>query len=725
MFYRVIAAGCAGVILSLAVHGAENPPPSASHRDTASRGIARPASIHSLHPVSITAQRLINRLSDTPKPITTVSRAQIESINPSTIFDVLDTVPGLSIARSGGLEGQISLRGLNSNYYHSPLFIDGDRFKGRNTLEYLLIEPEDIASVEVVRGPAAEAYGSEAVGGVVALTTYHAIPDGGDFRVTGGNVSTGFATVNDAVQAHGDLEASGHGLGFRLSLTGREAGNYQTPEGVARNSDYKTGGVGLDTAYDVDPSDHLDLTLRAEYVSAGRAGGLGGAPGYPYVQQRDRLQDQMIRLAYNRERSLGPFRQVSADLFFDNFYGEIPSIQRTTPGIVKDNISWVVGPSVVGGNVLGAIPWADGHSSLGLDFFQEMRPAGSQSYSETERLNAAGQVTSISVTPRQQTTPGDSQLNVGIFADNVWMPDSAWTATLGARVDGFHTTTGTTPLVAPALEPLYAADRDTNNYAETVSLGVIRHIGPILDLVADAGTLFRMPSDTELFSASVSGTGYSLPNPALKPEHGDAVEGGFRLHGARASMSATAYYDRFRDFVETVPVTYLGTSSTQPQNVERASLEGVEAEWDILLSHRIGLFGTLTYTRATNLLTGVPLAYVAPLNGRGGLSYTPASGDYSVNGTIEWAAAKTRIDPTQEYPTDGYAVLGLGAVLRLDRLVDDPGLGDTRLILTADNLLNTAYRSGATYANVAYPVSLTNPLLEPGRNITVTIRHRF
>jgi hemoglobin/transferrin/lactoferrin receptor protein len=361
---------------------------------------------------------------------------------------------------------------------------------------------------------------------------------------------------------------------------------------------------------------------------------------------------------------------------------------------------------------------------MGVDFFQEMRPAGSQSYSDTEHLNAAGQVTSISVTPRHQTTPGDTQLNVGVFSDNVWTPNEAWAATLGVRIDGFHTTTGTSPVVAPALAPLYAADRDTNNFAETVSLGVIRHLGQALDLVADAGTLFRMPSDTELFSAGISGTGYSLPNPALKPEHGDAVEGGFRVHGARASMSATAYYDRFRDFVETVPVTYLGTASTQPQNVQRASLEGVEAAWNVLLSRRIAFFGTLTYTRATNLLTGAPLAYVAPVNGRGGLSYTPASGDYGVHGTIEWAAAKTRIDPTQEYPTDGYAVLGLGAVLRLDRLVD-PGLGDTRLILTADNLLNTTYRSGATYANIAYPVSLTNPLLEPGRNIAVTVRHRF
>src|ERR1700744_883121 len=156
--------------------------------------------------VEVTGTRAAQRLSDTPKPVTFIDREKIDELNPTTIFDILQTVPGLSVSRSGGLEGQISLRGFNSNNYHSPLFIDGDRFKGRNTLEYLLLEPEDIARVEVIRGPAAEAYGSEAVGGVVLIGTAHATPTEGDFRLLGGAASLGFASVNDETQAHGDVE---------------------------------------------------------------------------------------------------------------------------------------------------------------------------------------------------------------------------------------------------------------------------------------------------------------------------------------------------------------------------------------------------------------------------------------------------------------------------------------------------------------------------------------
>jgi outer membrane cobalamin receptor len=164
------------------------------------------SAVEDAQPLTVVGTRLADRVGDTAKPTTFIDRARIDELNPSTIFDVLDTVPGLSIARSGGLEGQISLRGFNSNYYHSPLFIDGDRFKGRNTLEYLLLEPEDIERVEVIRGPAAEAYGSEAVGGVVLINTRHAAPQDGAFEVTGGGQSLGFASVNDEVQAHGDVQ---------------------------------------------------------------------------------------------------------------------------------------------------------------------------------------------------------------------------------------------------------------------------------------------------------------------------------------------------------------------------------------------------------------------------------------------------------------------------------------------------------------------------------------
>lgn len=677
----------------------------------------------SLDTVIVTGTRMAQRLEDTPKPATFIDREQIDEINPSTIFDILQTVPGLSVSRSGGIEGQISLRGFNSNNYHSPLFIDGDRFKGRNTLEYLLLEPEDMARVEVIRGPAAEAYGSEAVGGVVLLTTYHGVPQGGDFQITGGGTSMGYSTVGNGAQAHYDLEMAGDNLGVRLSLNGRDAGDYQTPEGVAHNSDYKTGNVSADIAYAIDPSQKIDFSAREISLEAGRAGGIGGSPGYPLTRQRDILQAQTARLAYSGDYSDGVVRHLDADVFFDHFFGKIPNSNFTNPLQTTTSTSYVVGPTVVGGNILGLVPWDDVNSTIGLDWFDEMRPNGSQSIKETDKRNSAGQITSVTVGPRTQTTPGDTQVNIGIFADNVWNPSKRWVVTAGGRVDIFQTDTGTSPVAAPALAPLYADNQSRTVVAETGSLGLIYHWTSALDIVGNAGNVFRMPSDTELFSASAQATGYSLPNPALKPERGESVEGGLRLHAGAVTGGITAYYERYRDFVETVNVMYLGTLSTQSQNVQQVELTGAEGDINAKVSDDTALYGNFTYTRATDLMTSRPLPYIAPLHGTLGVRYAPDD-TYNLHGEIVWSEAKTRIDPKQEFPTAGFGVINLGADFSLDPYVGAP-LKNTRLVLSVDNLFNVAYRDGATYANLAYPQSMTNPLLEPGRNFTFTLRHRF
>jgi hemoglobin/transferrin/lactoferrin receptor protein len=676
--------------------------------------------------ITVTAVRRAQRLNDTAKPITFIDRQQIEALNPSSIFDVLQTVPGLSIARSGGIEGQISLRGFNSNNYHSPLFIDGDRFKGRNTLEYLLLEPEDLDRIEVIRGPAAEAYGSEAVGGVVNLTSFHPVPLDGPLRITGAGAMTSYATVNNAFSAHGDVEGGGDGLGFRLAVNGRHAGSYDTPEGVAHNSDYKDIGGSGNLAYALDDGEKLELSGRVEGVTAGRAGGIGGSPGYPFVTQRDdTLQVRMGRLAYSGDFSGGLFSHIDADVFVDDFYGKIPSVNNGTPLKTTYSTSYVVGPTMVGGNLIGTIPWAAGQTSIGTDWFDEMRPNGSQGFSQTVTYFPNGQVKSIQTTPRRQTTPGSTQANVGVFVDNAWNPSPEWTITASGRFDWFDTETGTSPVIASVLAPLYAQNASVIQTAATGSLGVVYHLTKVVDLVGTFGNLFREPSDTELFTASVQGAGYSLPNPALKPERGTSVEGGFRLHFAsNSNLSLTAYYDRYRDFVQAVPVVFDGLSSTQSQNVARAEIEGVEAEGQWQLTPVTSLFGNLTYTRATDLVKNIPLAYIAPLHGRVGAQYAQLETGYSLMAAMDWALSKTRIDPTQEYPSAGYAVFSLSAQLYLDKMLS-PRIGNTKLVLSVDNLFDAAYRSAATYANIAYAESMTNPLLEPGRNFTFTLRHRF
>ena len=86
-------------------------------------------------------------------------------------------------------------------------------------------------------------------------------------------------------------------------------------------------------------------------------------------------------------------------------------------------------------------------------------------------------------------------------------------------------------------------------------------------------------------------------------------------------------------------------------------------------------------------------------------------------------AAKSRIDAAQEFQTAGYAVPKIYGTLQLGKIA--PQLGDTKLIVGVENIFNTAYVDASTFVNVAYPQSLTNPLLEVGRNFTAKLQHTF
>ena len=83
----------------------------------------------------------------------------------------------------------------------SPLYIDGDRLHGRNTLQYQYFAPEEIERVEVIRGPASVLYGSDALTGLVNMIMRHPqIEMTGPVRPTGGGVSVGYGTARALLQ---------------------------------------------------------------------------------------------------------------------------------------------------------------------------------------------------------------------------------------------------------------------------------------------------------------------------------------------------------------------------------------------------------------------------------------------------------------------------------------------------------------------------------------------
>lgn len=143
-----------------------------------------------LTPVVVTASRTAETADQTLAPVSVITRAEIERRQPRDLLELLRTQPGIDLARNGGPGQQASLflRGTNSD--HTLVLIDGVRASSITTggFAWQHLAPAQIERIEIVRGPRASLYGSDAIGGVIQIFTRKS--EGPTLRVGAGSDRT-------------------------------------------------------------------------------------------------------------------------------------------------------------------------------------------------------------------------------------------------------------------------------------------------------------------------------------------------------------------------------------------------------------------------------------------------------------------------------------------------------------------------------------------------------
>jgi vitamin B12 transporter len=135
--------------------------------------IAQSTSDRVLPEVVVTATRVQQPLTDVVADVTIIDRSVIERSGATGLADVLARVPGLQFARNGGpgTSTSVYLRGAESRF--TAVFVDGVRIDSQSTggASWGALPLSQIERIEVVRGPAAAVYGSDALGGVIQIFT--------------------------------------------------------------------------------------------------------------------------------------------------------------------------------------------------------------------------------------------------------------------------------------------------------------------------------------------------------------------------------------------------------------------------------------------------------------------------------------------------------------------------------------------------------------------------
>ena len=214
--------------------------------------------------IVVTASRIAQPRLEAGSAIDVLSGNDIAVRQHSFMSDILRDLPGLAVNQTGpaGAFTQIRMRGTEAN--HTLVVIDGievgDPFNA-GEFEFAHLMATDVSRVEVLRGPQSALWGSDAIGGVINITT-------GQEQQIDGPWTGGLAEAGSFGSARSSVRAGTAGVwgAVRGSLAYTDiSGISASPTGPEKDG-YDNLTAALHGVFDL--NDSLSVTLSGRHVNA-------------------------------------------------------------------------------------------------------------------------------------------------------------------------------------------------------------------------------------------------------------------------------------------------------------------------------------------------------------------------------------------------------------------------------------------------------------------------
>jgi vitamin B12 transporter len=164
----------------------------------------------------VTALRTPVEQSRAAATVTVLDAEAIHQAQPLAVTDILVRTPGISLTRNGGYGTTTSLRIRGADAGQSVMVLDGMRLSDPSATAggygFANLFTDDIERIEILRGPQSILWGSDAIGGVINVTTRKAEkPLEGSFAVEAG--------THDTVSARAGIGGTGELVDWRISAS--------------------------------------------------------------------------------------------------------------------------------------------------------------------------------------------------------------------------------------------------------------------------------------------------------------------------------------------------------------------------------------------------------------------------------------------------------------------------------------------------------------------------
>jgi vitamin B12 transporter len=481
-----------------------------------------------LEELTVTATRLPTAPDALVSTVTVLTGEELRARGVRFVADALRDVPGLAVVQGGSFGGVASVfvRGGESDYV--KVLVDGVPVNhAGGAFNWANLTTDNVARVEVLRGPASVLYGSDAVSGVVQIFTRRGE---GPIRAEAAAEAGAFGTV----RWRGGVSGAAGPVGFSADL-----GRF-TSDGIYDfNNRYRN--TVASGALRTLPGRRTSVGLSARYGDSRHRfpTDFAGAP----VDSNQFTDEEATAVALDLARRLGD----RLDLRVSAVGSRTAAGFGDTPDSPGDTLGFAFAARRASRADRGAVDARlDGRPASGL-----VLTAGAQVERETERQSgeSSSNFGGVATTP---DTPFDrGRTTLAYYAQGILALPSGAVLNLNARVDD-NSAFGTffTYRAGVAVAPL-AATR----------------------LRASVGRAFKAPTFCEQFCDAP----FVVGDSTLRPERASSWELGVEqgLVGERVTIWAAYFSQRFRDLV----VYDGGADPGEPtyRNGAAARARGVEA----------------------------------------------------------------------------------------------------------------------------------------------------
>ena len=701
--------------------------------------------------VTAVASRVEQPVESTPATVSVIDRADLERGLARDIRDALRYEPGISVENAParfGL-GTIAIRGLEGN--RVMLLVDGVRMPDAfriGSFSNASRNPYDLAlaaRIEVLRGPASALYGSDALAGVVAVTTLEPADLAGRNAI-GGFAGADYADADDSTKGAGAIAGTAGAFEWLLGASaaeGRErdnrgeadiVGNARTapnPQDTRARSVLAklgwrfAGGTRLRAAHDAYARDVATDVLSLNPQSPRTVSLVGEDHSRRTRSSLEGIHHgvgPIDRLSWTAYRQTSLTRQDTQEVRANTTAQCLSAAGSIT---CRREATFTFDQRETGLTVLGRSDAAANHR---LVFGAEWSRLEAEEMRDGRQTNlVTGAVTNVVGTDVFPTRdfPRSRTERLGAFVqDEVALGPVTLVPAL--RFDRFR--------MRPLSDPIYSAANPgrtpvaLSDQAWSPKLGALLPLGRSHMLALQAATGLRAPP---YFDANVGLSnlpmGFTvIPNPELAPEKSRGIEAGLRGRAGELDYSVTAFRTDYRDLiVSRAPLPCPGDPRCSPaapitfqsQNVTRARIEGVELRGQARLAREWTARLGGAWTRGDDLTRGAPLNSVDPARIVAGIEWRGARAGSQLH--VTHALRKTRIDTAAGafFATPSYTIADLTADVALARRVT--------LYAGAWNLFDRKHWQWSDVRGVPNPAATIDRYTQPGRNFGVRLKVEF